>query len=475
MHIVIIGNGVAGIEAALVVRAREPNWPVTIISEESDHFFSRTALMWVVTGQLSHQCIEPHERDLYERLNIERVRARATGLDRSKRQVLLGSGEPVSYDRLLIACGSRPRPAPWDGSDLVGIGSFVTLQDCEWLEYEIHDGSSHRGGPPRPDEHLASSDESSPYWRRRSARDVRGGPPTAAAVIGGGLIGIEAVEVLRQAKVPVRFFIREDWFWPLALDERESTWIAERMSAHGVEMRLGEEVGSFAGAGRVETLITSDGEEEPTDLVVVAIGVIPNTGWLHASGLELQERGGAIVVDEHLRTGDPNIFAAGDCAAVQWFDGTRRPEQLWYTARDQGRVAGRGLLGDGVAEYRRGHWYNSAKLMDIEYTSAGLVNMNVENERNFFHEERGKVRSTTRIVLSGDRVVGFNMLGRRWDHTELIRFIEEHRSLEYVLAHLNEAAFDTELVPPLVLPKQGNELDGPATSLNAAPVRPPAV
>lgn len=474
MHIVIIGNGVAGIEAALAVRAKEPDWRITLISEESDHFFSRTALMWVVTGQLSHLCIEPHERDLYERLNLQRVRARAVGLDLEKQQVRLGSGEPVSYDRLLIACGSRPRPAPWKGSELDGIGSFVTLQDCEWLEREIHGGSSHPGGPPRADEHLAGSDASSPYWRRPSVRDARGGAPTCAAVIGGGLIGIEAVEVLAHANVPVRFFIREDWFWPMALDERESRWIADRMSSHGVEMRLGEEVASFAGKDRVEKLVTGGGEEEDTDLVVVAIGVVPNTEWLAESGLELQERGGGIVVDEHLRTSDPNVFAAGDCAAVTWFDGSRRPEQLWYTARDQGRVAGRGLLGDSVAEYNRGHWYNSAKLMDIEYTTAGLVNMNVEGEKNFFHEERGKVRSTTRIVLSGDRVVGFNMLGRRWDHSVLIRFIEEQRSLDHVLTHLNEAAFDTEFVPPLVLPSRAGELDGPAFSLNAEPVRPPA-
>lgn len=474
MHIVIIGNGVAGIEAALAVRAREPDWPITIISEESDHFFSRTALMWVVTGQLSHRCIEPHERDLYERLRITRVRARATGVDLEAREVQLGAGEPVGYDRLLIACGSRPRPAPWPGADLAGVGTFVTLQDCEWLEDELHGGASHAGGPPRADAHLESSAKSSAYWRRPSAREARGGPPKAAAVIGGGLIGIEAVEVLAQAKVPVRFFIREDWFWPMALDERESAWIAERMSEHGVQMRLGEEVASFAGDGRVERLVTRGGDEEPTDLVVVAIGVVPNTEWLGQSGLELQE-GGGIVVDAHLCTSDPNVFAAGDCAAVRWLDGVRRPEQLWYTARDQGRVAGRGLLGDTVAEYHRGHWYNSAKLMDIEYTTAGLVNMNVEGERNFFHEERGAVRSTTRIVLGGERVVGFNMLGRRWDHTVLIRFIEEHRSLEYVLAHLNEAAFDTEFVAPLELPTEAGALDGPAFSLRREPLRPQAV
>jgi NADPH-dependent 2,4-dienoyl-CoA reductase/sulfur reductase-like enzyme len=185
--------------------------------------------------------------------------------------------------------------------------------------------------------------------------------------------------------------------------------------------------------------------------VVVAIGVMPNTGWLEGSEIELDERGG-IIVDGSLGTSASEVFAAGDCAAVRWFDGSRRPEQLWYTARDQGRIAGRRLLGDSL-QYARGTWYNSAKLMDIEYTTAGLVNWKLEREANWFYEERGKVNSTTRIVAQDDRVVGFNMLGRRWDHSVLTRWIDERRKLDWVLQHLNDAAFDTEFVAPLRLPR----------------------
>lgn len=107
------------------------------------------------------------------------------------------------------------------------------------------------------------------------------------------------------------------------------------------------------------------------------------------------------------------------------------------------------MLGDTVA-YERGTFYNSAKFMDVEYTTAGLVNFNLEGEKNWFHEETGPVRSTTRIVLQNDRVVGFNMLGRRWDHTFLVRWIEERRDLAYVLSHLREALYDPELTPPPV-------------------------
>lgn len=149
MQILIIGNGVAGIEAARRVRAKQPTWEITIISEESDHFFSRTALMYVLSGQMSHRDIEPYERDLYARERFRRIRARAIGLDPIGHRVKLAGGlEPVPYDRLLIASGSRPRPASWPGSDLAGIGHFVTLQDLEWLEAELHGGPG-KDRPPR--------------------------------------------------------------------------------------------------------------------------------------------------------------------------------------------------------------------------------------------------------------------------------------------------------------------------------------
>jgi len=453
MRIVIIGNGVAGMEAALAARKREPSWEITLISEESDHFFSRTALMWVFSGQMSHRDIEPLERDAYERLRLRRVRARATGVDTVNRQVALAGGlAPIPYDRLLIASGSRARSGPWPGSDARGVGHFVTLQDLDWYEREVHGGASRAGGPSRARAHTSASAEDSPYRFREVAAEHRHRLSRQPAVIGGGLIGIEAVEVALAAGLRPHFFIREEWFWPIALELRESRWISDRMAEHGVQVHLEHEIEALDtdADANIEAVRTDKGCYE-ADCVVIAIGVVPNTAWLDGSAIELDERGG-IVVDEGLQTSAADVFAAGDCASVRWFDGSRRPEQLWYTARDQGRVAGRRLLGD-VSRYGRPTWYNSAKLMDIEYTTAGLVNWNLEREENWFFEETGRVRSTTRIVVQDERVVGFNMLGRRWDHSVLVRWIEERRSLAWVLGHLNAASFDTELVPPLRIPR----------------------
>ncbi len=474
MRIVIIGNGVAGMEAALTIRERDAKAKISIVSEESDHFFSRTALMWVASGQLSHQCIEPLERDVYPRMGFERVRARALGVDIEAQTVELAGGRPaLPYDRLLIACGSRPRPGPWPGTELDGVGHFVTLQDLEWFEAELHGGPGKKGRPQNPDAHLEASSQNSPYLPRKVLRAQRNGrPPAHPAVVGGGLIGIEAVEVLAAAGIETHFFIREPWFWPIALDDRESGFVTRRMQDHGVKVHLSENIERLDGTTSVEHIHTDRGQY-PADLVVVAIGVMPNTDWLESSAIKRDAAGG-LVVDQGLECSAQNVFAAGDCASVRWWNGAHRPEQLWYTARDQGRLAARRMLGDQVS-YQRGVLYNSAKLMDLEYTTVGLVNMNIEGEQNWYFEERGRVSSTTRITVAEGRVIGFNFLGRRWEHTVLTRWIEERRALPWVLEHLGQACFDTELTPPLQISQAEKDapLFGPAPSVMKETTRAP--
>jgi NADPH-dependent 2,4-dienoyl-CoA reductase/sulfur reductase-like enzyme len=263
------------------------------------------------------------------------------------------------------------------------------------------------------------------------------------------LIGVEVVETLLAAGLRPTFLIREDWFWPVALDAREAAWIAEELRGHGADVRLGDQLREAVGDGNgnVASLRTNRGEIE-ADLVVVAIGVKPNTEWL--GDTVHRDKQGGILVGGGLDTSAPDVWACGDCTSVLCFDGVVRPEQLWYTARDQGRIAGASVLGDDVT-YRRPTLYNSAKLMDVEYTTVGLVNANVEGEESWFLEEKGRVRSTTRIVHAGGRVIGFNFLGRRWDHSVCMRWIEERRTLGYVLEHLNDASFDTEFVPQLAV------------------------
>lgn len=414
-QVVIVGSGVCGIEAALALRRREPQTPIALISDEHDHFFSRPALMYVFAGQMTVRDTEPYDRELFGRMGFERIRGRVTALDPAARRLALDSGATVGYDRLLLAAGSKARPAPWPGADGPGVHAFVTLRDLERLDAEARPGGR-------------------------------------AVVLGGGLIGVEVAEILAHRGLHVTFVIRETWYFPVALDAREAALVAEHLRTHGIDVRLETPVEAILrGPDGAVRGVRVSGEEVPCDLVVAAIGVVPNTAFL-AGGAIARAPSGAIEVDESLRTNVPGVWAAGDCANVTWMDGSRRPEQLWYTARDQGRVAAASMTGD-AAVYRRGTWYNSAKFFDLEYTTAGWVPVLLDFEnrpipleagvRTWFQRVPGAFASE-RIVCRGDRVVGFNMLGGRWNHEPLLEWIHERRPLDWVLAHLHEAQFDEE-------------------------------
>ena len=416
MQAVIVGNGVCGIEAALALRRREPKATIAIVSDEHDHFFSRPALMYVFAGQMTLRDTEPYDRGLFARMGFERVRGRVAAVDPAARRLAMENGAAIGYERLLLAAGSKARPAPWPGADGPGVHAFVTLRDLERLDAEARPGQR-------------------------------------AVVVGGGLIGVEVAEILAHRGLHVTFVIRESWYFPMALEPREAALVAEHLRVHGIDVRLGVGVAEIRrGADGAVRAVRSGDEDIACDLVVAAIGVVPNTGFLEGSGIA-RAPSGAIEVDEGLRASVPGVWAAGDCANVTWIDGTRRPEQLWYTARDQGRVAAASMAGD-AAVYRRGTWYNSAKFFDLEYTTVGWVPVLIDFEnrplpvaadvRTWFQRVPGAF-SSERIVCRGETVVGFNMLGGRWNHEPLLAWIEEGRTLDWVLARLPEAQFDEEL------------------------------
>jgi NADPH-dependent 2,4-dienoyl-CoA reductase/sulfur reductase-like enzyme len=184
LHFVIVGNGVAGMEAALALRQREAGARISLVSDEHDHFFSRPALMYVFCGQLDLRATEPYDRRLYERMGFERVRGRVQHLDTAAKALRFEDGQSLAYDKLLLAVGSKGRSAPWPGAAGPGVHYFVNLRDLEGLD-----------------------------------RDAQAG--RRAVVIGGGLIGVEVAEVLKHRGLHVTFLIRESWYFPLALDKNE--------------------------------------------------------------------------------------------------------------------------------------------------------------------------------------------------------------------------------------------------------------
>jgi NADPH-dependent 2,4-dienoyl-CoA reductase/sulfur reductase-like enzyme len=408
MHYVIIGNGVAGAAAAMTLRKRDRKAKITLISGESDYFFSRTALMYAFMDRMTLRDLEPFERNVWDKQGIRRVRSWVADIDAARSAITLESGESISYDRLLLATGSRPNRPSWEGLDNVrdGLVHFVSLQDLEACERLTKPGGR-------------------------------------AIVVGGGLIGVELVECLAHHGLDVTFLILEPWYWPVAMATDEGEMISAHIRKHGVHVMHNEEIVrvTTAGGGRVQSVTTRSGKTLECGLLGVAIGVHPAVEWL--AGITTPPRiGRGIEAQPDFSTSLPNVWAAGDCAEIVRPGARPLIEQIWYSAKRQGELAALSMAGDRIA-YDPPIFYNSSKFFEIEYTTVGMVNNAPGGSRHFYTRIPGKDVSV-RVVESGGAVIGFNMLGSRWNHNFFERWIAERRSLDYVMEHLREAQFDVE-------------------------------
>lgn len=405
---VIIGNGVAGITAAMTLRERDPEAVITVVGAETPYFFSRTALMYAYMDALDRRDLEPFERKVYRERRIDLVFDRVTDLDAAARTVTTAGALSLPWDALLLATGSTPRALVAPGLDdtLQGRVSFVSMGDLDACE----------------------------RWTP-STRE--------AVVVGGGLIGIELVECLLHHGVKTTFLVREPWYWPVALCREEGELITAHMRSHGVDVRHETEVASVARDAdqRVKAVVTKGGESLPCQMLGVAIGVEPGVGFLRDVKTP-PALGRGVKVDALLRTSLDGVWAAGDCAEID--RGAQRPliEQIWYSAKRQGAHAARNLTGKPVP-YEPPTFFNSAKFFEVEYTTVGDLTAAPPGAKSLFRKHPTKT-ITQRVVHHDGRVIGFNMLGSRWDHTLLTRWIDEGRTLEWTLGHLREAQFDVE-------------------------------
>lgn len=407
MHVVIIGNGVAGVTAALRLREHDAAARITLVSDESERFFSRPALMYVFMGHMRFQDACPHPLAHFDARRIERVKARVSTVElAAQRLVLEGAAEKtLPYDRLLIATGSTPVMLDWPGRALAGVQGLYHLHDLTRLEESV----------------------------RRARR---------AVVVGGGLIGVELAEMLLSRGVPVTFFVREASYWRGALPAQESALVTDTVRMHGVDLRLSTELAGIEGQDHARACVTRAGDHVDAEVVGLTIGVRPNIDFLRESGLSI---GRGVRVDHALRASAPNVFAAGDCAEVDLGDGAPpRVEQLWYTARAQGQVVGDVLAGK-AARYTKGVYFNSAKFFDLEWQTYGRVPADPPPDLQQLYWQAPNARVALRIVAQGGAVVGVNAFGLRQRQAVWTRWIEERRSVPDVLRALRESHFDPEL------------------------------
>lgn len=410
MHIVIIGNGISGITAARHIRKLSDH-RITVVSAESDYFFSRTALMYVYMGHMRLEDIKPYEDFFWKKNRIELVNNLVSKIDTGSKILHFHDDTQLSYDKLIIASGSKPNKFGWPGQDLDGVHGLYHLQDLEAME-------RHSAGLKR------------------------------AVIVGGGLIGIEMAEMFLSRNIPVTFLVREQSYWDLVLPPEESAMINRHILEHGVDLRLGTELKEIWGdrEGHAKLVVTSAGDKIQTKFVGLTAGVSPNIDFLRFGALEL-DRG--VLVDSFLRTNVPDIYAIGDCAQLRNPDPGRRPiEAIWYTGRMMGETVAHTICGQAT-EYHPGLWFNSAKFFDIEYQVYGDVRALMPPEHATLYWEHPGGRKSIRLVYDRQRghVLGFNLMGVRYRQELCLAWIAAKIHIEKVLTQLGAANFDPEFYP----------------------------
>jgi len=398
-HIVIIGNGISGVTTARHIR-KASDKKITIISAETDHFFSRTALMYIYMGHMKYEHTKPYEDYFWKKNRIDLKRAFVEKVDHEKKQLILSGNETMSYDKLVLAVGSKPNKFGWPGQDLDGVQGLYSKPDLDKLE------------------------------KNAPNKDVC----NRAVIVGGGLIGIEMAEMLRSREIPVTFLVREGSFWNGVLPSGESEMITRHIKNHHIDLRLETNLKEILADenGRARAIVIEEtGEEIPCNVVGLTAGVSPNIDFLKDSGIEL---GRGIKVNQMLETNIKDIYAIGDCAEQHEGINGRRPiEAVWYTGRMMGEAVAQTICGRPT-KYNPGHWFNSAKFLDIEYQTYGWVfsDRRPPEHQELFHWIHPDDTKCITIATHKDS-------GKVFD-----KWLTEERSTDYVVAHLSEANFDPE-------------------------------
>ncbi|OEK07858.1 NADH dehydrogenase [Flavivirga aquatica] len=410
-HIVIIGNGISGVTTARHIRKLSDK-KITIVSAEADYFFSRTALMYVYMGHMKFEHTQPYENWFWEKNRIDLKKGFVKSIDTETKKLLFAEGDSLKYDKLVIATGSKPNKFGWPGQDLDGVMGMYHKQDLENLE---------RYAP------------NNKICKR-------------AVIVGGGLIGIELAEMLNSRNIPVTFLVRENSFWNGVLPEGESEMINRHIKNHHIDLRLGNNLKEIVSDenGKVKSIIIQEtGEEIPCNVVGLTAGVSPNIDFIKDSNIEI---GRGVKVNQFLETNIPDIYAIGDCAEQHESIGQRRPiEAVWYTGRMMGETLAQTICGNRI-EYKPGHWFNSAKFLDIEYQTYGWVfSKPREHEAHFHWKHEDNTKCITVCYNTIDNTfLGINTFGIRMRHDIFDKWLTEKRDVDYIMEHLTEANFDPE-------------------------------
>lgn len=333
---VIIGGGVAGLTAARAVRERNATCSITIVSEEADLPYYRPALSDLLGEDLPDQRLFIFDSSWYEQQVIQvKTGCRVESLNIKDKTIVLNDGNVLPYNRLILATGARSNLPPFPGVSFPGVFALRSLADARRLKEAMGKGKK-------------------------------------AVVIGGGVLGLEAVWEMVGAGMQVTVVEHAPRLMPRQLDEYSSARLADLIKNYGVSLLMGKDVDKIEGDSRLTGVRLLDGQLLEADLVLLSTGVKPNVELAVEAGVDVKQ---GIIVDASMRTSVADIYAAGDVAQFG-----ERLIGLWPVSMEMGRVAGAAAAGDWV-EYSEPVLSTMLAAFDREIFSLGDVNIPPEECR----------------------------------------------------------------------------------------------
>ncbi len=313
MQYIVAGAGPAGLVACETIRKLSPDASITLIGAEPEPPYSRMAIPYLLSEKIAEQGTYLRKTDgYYERLNINRLQQRISGIDASASQLKLDNGESLDFDRLLLATGATPINPPIPGVDLEGVRHCWTLDDAREIAARSKSGSS-------------------------------------VVLMGAGFIGCIILESLVKRGVNLTVVERGDRMVPRMMDDTAGNMLKQWCVDKGVRVLTSHSVMAIEAAEPLSVVLDS-GESLSADLVISATGVRSNIDYLQDSGIETDQ---GILVNDYLQTTHPAIYAAGDVAQGRDFStGEFTVQAIQPTAVEHGRVAATNMVQDNTLEHQ---------------------------------------------------------------------------------------------------------------------------
>jgi len=361
----IIGNSAGGIGAAEAIRQVDNEGTLTIVSEETYPAYSRPLISKYLAGERTLEEILFRPLDFYDQNNILFLPGKkVTHLELDQQIARLEDIKQIAWEKLLFAVGGKPIFPEMKGSDKRGVFTFTNLDDAKAIDRFLDNARK-------------------------------------AVVIGGGLIGISVTEALVRRGVDVIVVEMKERILNTILDEQASLMAERVLKQAGVEILAGQTVVTVNGKGTVEEAILDNGATVPCDLVVVAIGVLPRQELAQDAKLETNR---GIVVDHHMATNHPNVYACGDVAeAYDFVYEENRLSPIWPNAYIGGRVAGLNMAGTPT-KYSGGTAMNSLSYFGIDITSAGMPIAPTDDSYEVISKQESNAYQ--KVILKDNLIVG---------------------------------------------------------------------